>query len=63
MKLLCGRGPADSEGLASQPTLSRFEHGVSAREVLKEEPPRRLDHQAGAAPVASAGRISPSLFQ
>jgi len=33
MKLLCGRGPADSEGLASQPTLSRFEHGLSGREI------------------------------
>ncbi len=34
MKLLCGRGPADSGGLASQPTLSRFEHGLSAREIV-----------------------------
>lgn len=33
MKLLCGRGPADDERLASQPTLSRFEHGLSGREV------------------------------
>lgn len=35
MKLLCGRGPADERGLASQPTLSRFEHGLSAREVVE----------------------------
>ena len=34
MKLLCGRGPADSERLASQPTLSRFEHGLSGREIV-----------------------------
>lgn len=34
MKLLCGRGPGDSEGLASQPTLSRFEHGLSGRDVV-----------------------------
>ncbi len=34
MKLLCGRGPADSGGLASQPTLSRFEHGLSGREIV-----------------------------
>ncbi len=34
MKLLCGRGPADGDGLASQPTLSRFEHGLSGREIV-----------------------------
>lgn len=34
MKLLCGRGPSDRERLASQPTLSRFEHGLSGREVV-----------------------------
>ena len=33
MKLLCSRGPAEEERLASQPTLSRFEHGLSGREV------------------------------
>jgi hypothetical protein len=33
MKLLCGRGPADSRGLASQPTLSRFEHRLNGREI------------------------------
>jgi len=34
MKLLCGRGPADGGSLASQPTLSRFEHGLSGREIV-----------------------------
>jgi hypothetical protein len=34
MKMLCGRGPADGAGLASQPTLSRFEHGLSGREIV-----------------------------
>jgi len=34
MKLLCGRSPSDSESLASQPTLSRFEHGLSGREIV-----------------------------
>ena len=34
MKLLCGRGPGDSRRLASQPTLSRFEHGLNGREVV-----------------------------
>ncbi len=34
MKLLCGRAPSDSSSLASQPTLSRFEHGLTAREVV-----------------------------
>jgi hypothetical protein len=33
MKLVCGRSPADDGRLASQPTLSRFEHGLSGREV------------------------------
>ena len=33
MKMLCGRGPTDSGGLASQPTLSRFEHGLTGREI------------------------------
>ena len=31
MKLLCGRGPVHDERLASQPTLSRFEHGLSGQ--------------------------------
>jgi hypothetical protein len=35
MKLLCGRGPADEGALASQPSLSRFENGLSGREVVK----------------------------
>jgi len=34
MKLLCGRGPSSGQALASQPTLSRFEHGVSGREAV-----------------------------
>lgn len=34
MKLLCGRSPAASQGLASQPTLSRFEHSMSGREIV-----------------------------
>lgn len=33
MKMLCGRGPTDSRSLASQPTLSRFEHGLTGREI------------------------------
>jgi len=35
LKLLCGRAPAGDEGLASQPTLSRFEHGLGGREVVR----------------------------
>jgi hypothetical protein len=34
MKLVCGRAPSDSAGLASQPTLSRFEHSLEGREVV-----------------------------
>jgi hypothetical protein len=34
MKLVCGRAPADARGLASQPTLSRFERGLSGREIV-----------------------------
>jgi len=34
MKLVCGRKPADKRGLGSQPTLSRFEHAVTGREVV-----------------------------
>ena len=34
MKLLCGRGPSEGRSLASQPTLSRFEHGLSGREIV-----------------------------
>lgn len=34
MKLLCGRGSDDRQALASQPTLSRFEHGMSGREIV-----------------------------
>lgn len=34
MKLLCGRGPGEAQGLASQPTLSRFEHALGGREVV-----------------------------
>lgn len=34
MKLLCERGPSSGRGLASQPTLSRFENGLSARDVV-----------------------------
>ena len=33
MKLVCGRRTDDDRSLASQPTLSRFEHGLSGREV------------------------------
>lgn len=35
MKMLCGRGPASGRALASQPTISRFEHGLGAREVVE----------------------------
>lgn len=41
MKLVCGRSPSFSEQLASQPTLSRFEHGLGGREVV--EMGRRLE--------------------
>lgn len=34
MKLVCGRRPGDEGGLASQPTLSRFEHGLSGRDLV-----------------------------
>ena len=34
MRLLCGRGLAEGHDLASQPTLSRFEHGLSGREIV-----------------------------
>ncbi len=34
MKMVCGRRPKDSKGLASQPTLSRFERGASSRDVV-----------------------------
>lgn len=34
MKLVCGRGPRDEGGLASQPTLSRFEHGLDGRDLV-----------------------------
>lgn len=33
MKLVCGRRSSDERSLASQPTLSRFEHGLSGRDV------------------------------
>ncbi len=33
-KLLLGRDPLAGAGLVSQPTLSRFENGVRARELL-----------------------------
>lgn len=33
MKLVCGRRPSDERSLASQPTLSRFEHRLSGRDV------------------------------
>jgi hypothetical protein len=41
MKLVCGRGPSSGEDLASQPTLSRFEHGLGGRDVV--EMGRRLE--------------------
>jgi hypothetical protein len=41
MKLVCGRSPSSSDQLASQPTLSRFEHGLGGREVV--EMGRRLE--------------------
>ncbi len=34
VKLACGRSPASDEGLASQPTLSRFERDRSGRELV-----------------------------
>jgi len=34
MKLVCGRAPAGAQALASQPTLSRFEHGLDGREIV-----------------------------
>jgi Transposase DDE domain group 1 len=34
LKLVVGRDPVSGEALASQPTLSRFERGVSARELM-----------------------------
>ena len=34
VKLICGRAPSCAEGLASQPTLSRFENNLKAREVV-----------------------------
>jgi hypothetical protein len=41
MKLICGKGPSSPEGLASQPTLSRFENGLGGREIV--EMGRRLE--------------------
>lgn len=35
LKLVVGRDPVSGEALASQPTLSRFERGVSARELMR----------------------------
>lgn len=35
LKVACGRHPASDADLASQPTLSRFEHGVSGRAVAE----------------------------
>lgn len=34
-KMLCDRDPEDGSGLASQPTLSRFENAVSGRDVIR----------------------------
>ncbi len=34
MKMLCGRGPGSGQALASQPTLSRFEHSVQPRDLV-----------------------------
>lgn len=34
LMLACGRSTLDPRGLASQPTLSRFEHGVDGRELV-----------------------------
>ncbi|MEE8467719.1 MAG: transposase, partial [Planctomycetota bacterium] len=34
LKLICGRKPADGGALASQPTLSRFEHGIAGRDLI-----------------------------
>lgn len=34
LKLACGRSIRDQQGLASQPTLSRFEHSVAARQLV-----------------------------
>jgi hypothetical protein len=35
LKMLCDRDPIDGAALASQPTLSRFENGVSTRSVVR----------------------------
>jgi hypothetical protein len=37
MKLACGRAPGAEGGLASQPTLSRFEHGLDGRDLVALE--------------------------
>ena len=34
IKLVCGRLPSDETGLASQPSLSRFERGVDGRDLV-----------------------------
>lgn len=34
LKVVCDRSPSDEHGLSSQPTLSRLEHAVSARDVV-----------------------------
>lgn len=35
MKMICGRSPSAESGLASQPTLSRFEHRLTGKEVVQ----------------------------
>lgn len=35
MRAVCDRLPEDGHGLSSQPSLSRFEHSVSARDVVR----------------------------
>ena len=42
MKLVCGKAPSDSSRLASQPTLSRFEHQLNGRDVIALS--RELEH-------------------
>ena len=42
MKLICGKAPSDPARLASQPTISRFEHQLKGREVIALS--RELEH-------------------
>ena len=56
LKLACGREPVTGFDLASQPTISRFENRVTAREVVAMN--RRLEDLGGRglrAPLPTAG--------